>query len=323
MKVLVTGNLPEEVLGQLRTGHEVIFHPANRPMERERLLTLVPDREGLLCMITDRVDEEVMEAAPRLKVIANFGVGFDNIDLRAASAKGILVSNTPDVLTEATADLTFALMLSVARRVLEGDRITRAGAFRFWAPMHFLGQEVSGKTLGIHGLGRIGEAVARRAKGFGMEILYHNRHRLPSAQEKIREITYCGFHELLARSDFVSVHVPLTIDTRHLIGKEELALMRRSAFLINTSRGPVVEEMALVEALKDGVIAGAGLDVYEREPELSPGLAELRNVVLLPHVGSATVETRTNMGLRAAGNLLAGLRGERPIDCLNWEQCGN
>ncbi len=321
MKVLVTGNLPEEVRALIKEEHEIVFYSENRPLARDRLLAWVPDREGLLCMITDRVDEEVMNEAPGLRMIANFGVGFDNIDVSAASDRGILVSNTPDVLTDATADLTFTLMLSVARRVLEGDRITRAGQFRFWAPMHFLGQEVSGKTLGIIGLGRIGRAVAWRAGGFHMEILYHNRHRLGSVQEKDLGITYCDFDTLLARADFVSVHVPLTSMTRHLMGREEFAKMRPSAYLINTARGPVVDEEALLDALRDGVIAGAGLDVYEHEPDLTPGLAELQNVLLLPHVGSATIETRTRMGLRAAGNLLTGLRGERPPDCLNWEQC--
>ncbi|MFZ0450610.1 MAG: D-glycerate dehydrogenase [Desulfatiglandaceae bacterium] len=318
MKVLITGNLPEEVLALIQKEHEIVFHPENRPLDRNRLLAMVADREGLLCMITDRVDVALMKEASGLRMIANFGVGFDNIDVGAASDRGILVSNTPDVLTDATADLTLTLMLAVARRVLEGDRMTRAGEFRFWAPMHFLGQEVSGKTLGIIGLGRIGRAVARRAKGFHMEILYHSRRRLGSVHEKDLGVTYCELDKLLARSDFVSMHVPLTSVTHHLIGREELAMMRSSAYLINTSRGPVVDEEALLVALRDGVIAGAGLDVYEHEPDLTPGLAGLQNVLLLPHVGSATIETRTNMGLRAARNLMAGLRGERPPDCLNW-----
>jgi len=322
MKVLVTGNLPKEVLALIQKEHQVVFHSENRPLERDRLVAMVAGREGLLCMISDRVDVGLMNEAPKLRMIANFGVGFDNIDVGAASERGIPVSNTPDVLTDATADLTFTLMLAVARRVLEGDRITRAGQFRFWAPMHFLGQDVSGKTLGIIGLGRIGRAAARRAKGFQMEVLYHSRRRLDSVQEKDLGIKYCDLDTLLGRSDFVSLHVPLTGVTRHLIGREELGLMRPSAYLINTSRGPVVDEGALLEALRKGVIAGAGLDVYEHEPDLTPGLARLQNVVLLPHVGSATIETRTNMGLRAARNLLAGLRGEKPPDCLNWDAVG-
>jgi glyoxylate reductase len=280
MRTLITGNLPEEVLGLIRREHEVETHQEDRPLERESLLEMVRDKEGLLCMITDRVDEELLEAGPNLQMIANFGVGFDNIDVAAASRRNIPVSNILGVLTDATADLTFGLMLAVARRMLEGDRIARAGAFRFWAPMHFLGHEVSGKTLGA---------------------------------------SYGDFATVLSCADFVSLHVPLTPDTHHFVGRKELATMRTSAFLINTSRGPVVEEQALLEALKEGTIAGAGLDVYEKEPDLTPGLGELDNVVLLPHIGSSTVETRTKMGLKAAKNLLAGLRGKKPPDCLNWD----
>jgi len=319
MRTLVTGNLPEEVLGLIRREHEVKVHPENRPLERDRLLEMVRDKEGLLCMITDRVDEELLKAGSKLQMIANFGVGFDNIDVAAASRRNIPVSNTPGVLTDATADLTFALILAVARRMLEGDRIARAGAFRFWAPMHFLGHEVSGKTLGIVGLGRIGKALARRARGFDMKVLYHNRRRLSEEEERSLGVSYGDFVTVLSRADFVSLHVPLTPDTHHLMGQKELAIMRPSAYLINTSRGPVVEEQALLEALKEGVIAGAGLDVYEKEPDLTPGLEELDNVVLLPHIGSATIETRTKMGLTAAKNLLAGLRGGKPPDCLNWQ----
>jgi glyoxylate reductase len=319
MRTLVTGNLPEEVLGLIRREHEVEVHPENRPLERDRLLEMVRDKEGLLCMITDRVDEELLAAGSKLHMIANFGVGFDNIDVAAASRRNIPVSNTPGVLTDATADLTFALILAVARRMLEGDRIARAGAFRFWAPMHFLGHEVSGKTLGIVGLGRIGKALARRARGFDMKVLYHNRRRLTEEEERSLGVSYGDFATVLSHADFVSLHVPLTPDTHHLMGQKELTIMRPSAYLINTSRGPVVEEQALMEALKEGVIAGAGLDVYEKEPDLTPGLEEFDNVVLLPHIGSATIETRTKMGLMAAKNLLAGLRGRKPPDCLNWE----
>lgn len=319
MKVLVTGNLPREVLHLIQEEHEVESHCEDRPLERHRLMQLAADKEGLLCMITDRVDEELMQEASKLRVIANFGVGYDNIDVAAASERRIPVSNTPEVLTDATADLTFALILAAARRLLEGDHMTRAGEFRFWTPMHFLGHEVSGKTLGIVGLGGIGRAVAKRARGFDMEVLYHGRHRLERDREKEFEVTYAEMDRLLSRSDFVSLHVPLTRETRHLIGKDELAVMKPSAYLINTSRGPVVDEKALLEALRDGTIAGAGLDVFEHEPDITPGLEQLRNVVLLPHVGSATIETRTKMALRAAKNLLAGLRGERPPDCLNWE----
>jgi glyoxylate reductase len=319
MKVLVTGNLPEEVVSIIRKEHDVEAHGEDRPMERHRLLDSVGDMCGLLCMITDRIDNELLEAAGGLRMIANYGVGFDNIDLRAATEKGIPVSNTPGVLTDATADLAFALILATARRVVAGDQRTRTGKFHSFAPFHFLGREVSGKTLGIVGLGRIGKAVARRARGFNMQILYCNRSKINDSEAEALGGNYVDLKTLLAQSDFVSLHVPLNDETRHLVGREELETMKEDAFLINTSRGPVVDEQALVEILQQRKIAGAGLDVYEKEPLLTPGLTLLDNVVLLPHVGSATVETRTAMAMKAMGNLLAGLRGERPPDCLNWE----
>jgi len=319
MKVLVTGRLPEGVMAVIKEEHHVEAHGEDRPIKRQRLLDLVGDKEGLLCMITDRIDGEVLDGAPNLKMIANLAVGYDNIDVADATVRGIPVSNTPGVLTDATADITFALILATARRVVEGDRKTRAGEFRFWAPLHFLGREVSGKTLGIIGLGRIGRAVARRAKGFDMQILYHSRQRLEAFEENELGVSYADFNGLLEQSDFVSLHVPLSDGTHHLIGLRELKTMKPSAYLINTSRGPVVDEAALVEVLREGGIEGAGLDVYENEPALTPGLTELKNVVLLPHVGSGTIETRIRMGLKAAENLLAGLRGKRPPDCLNPE----
>jgi glyoxylate reductase len=319
MRTLITGNLPDEITDLIRREHEVEIHRENRPLEREDLLALVEDKEGLLCMITDRIDDDVLQHAPRLKVIANMAVGYDNIDVAAASGRGVPVSNTPDVLTDATADLAFALILGVARRLVEGDRRTREGKFRYWAPMHFLGHEVSGKTLGIVGLGRIGKALARRAQGFHMKVLYQNRRRISPTEEAALGVSYADLAELLSRADFISLHVPLTPDTYHFVGEKELAMMRTSAYLINTSRGPVVDEMALLRALEKNRIAGAGLDVYEHEPDLTPGLNDLDNVVLLPHSGSATVETRTRMGYKAAENLLAGLRGEKPPDCVNWK----
>jgi glyoxylate reductase len=317
MKVLVTGRLPEEIMARLVADHAVEANHEDRPMERSVLLKGVGDKEGLLCMVTDRIDDELLEKAPKLRMIANYGVGYDNVDLSAATARGIWVSNTPGVLTDATADITIALMLAVARRVVEGDERVRAGQFKYWAPLLFLGHDVSGKTLGIIGLGQIGKAVARRARAFDMNIVYHNRKRIPESQERDLAVRYVTIGELLAQADFVSLHVTLSQATRHLIGAHELKLMKPSAYLINASRGPVVDEEALVEALRTGAIAGAGLDVYEREPELTSGLVELRNVVLLPHVGSATLETRTKMAALAAENLLAGLRGEVPPNCLN------
>ncbi len=320
MKVLVSGRLPEAVIRSIAAEHEVEVNSNDYPMERSEILARLPDKQGFLCMITDSVDAELLDHAPQLKMIANYGVGYNNIDLAAATARGIPVSNTPGVLTDATADAAFALMLACARRVVEGDRRTRQGRFKHWAPLHFLGTEVSGKTLGIVGLGRIGRAVCRRAAGFGMRVLYHSRHRLPAEDEADLSVTHAGLHELLAEADFVSLHVPLTEHTRHLIGAGELRRMKPTAYLINTARGPVVDEKALVQALREGRIAGAGLDVYENEPDLAPGLAERENTVLLPHIGSATIETRTRMAELAAENLLAGLRGQRPPNCLNCQQ---
>jgi glyoxylate reductase len=320
VKVLVTARMPEEVLSLLGRDHQVESYEADPPLDRQRLLRSIADKEGLLCTITDWVDAEVLDSAPALKVIANYGVGFEHIDLDAATRRGIPVTNTPGVLTETTADLAFALILATARRIVAGDQRVRQGKFQYWAPLLFLGQEVNGKTLGIIGMGRIGQAVARRARGFGMKILYHSRTRLAPPAEQELGAAWQPLETLLREADFVTLHVPLTPHTRHLIGGRELELMKNSAFLINTARGPVVDEVALVAVLRQGRISGAGLDVYEKEPELCPGLAELDNVVLLPHLGSATVETRTRMALMAAENLLAGLRGDPPPNCLNWAE---
>lgn len=319
MKVLVTGRLPEVVISLLERDREVTARKVDSPMPRAELLEKIRDKDGLLCTITDRIDDELLDQAPRLRMIANCGVGYDNIDLAAATARGIWVSNTPGVLTDATADVTWALILAVARRVVEGDARVRAGEFTHWAPLLFLGTEVTGKTLGIVGLGEIGKAVARRARAFAMPVLYHNRNRIPEHEEKELGVEYVDLKTLLSESDFVSLHVTLNAQTKHLIAAEELKLMKPTSFLINVARGPVVDENALVLALRDGGIAGAGLDVYENEPNLAAGLSALPNAVLLPHAGSATVETRTRMGMLAAENLLKGLKGTPPPNCLN---CG-
>jgi glyoxylate reductase len=317
MKVFITARLPREVLARIAQEHSFEAHDEDRPIDRGKLLAGIEGKDGLLCTITDRIDLEVLERAPGLKIIANNGVGFDHIDIAAATMRAIPVTNTPGVLTVSTADLTFALILATARRLIEGDRMTRSGKFEFWAPLHFLGQDVGGKTLGIVGFGRIGRAVARRAGGFDMKVIYYNRARLDKDEEDRLGVRFASLEELLKESDFVSLHAPLRVETHHLIGERELSLMKSSACLINTARGPIVDEKSLVEALKQGRIRAAGLDVYENEPLLSPGLAELDNVVLLPHSGSATVETRTRMAVMAAENLLAGLRGERPPNCIN------
>ena len=316
-RILVTGRLPDEVMAQLDAVCDMVANREDRPMEREQVLKKIADREGLLSMITDRVDAELMDRAPNLKIISNLAVGTNNIDVATATARGIAVTNTPGVTTEPTADLTFGLILAVARRIVEEDRLTREGKFQYWAPMLFLGRSVARKTLGIVGFGAIGQAVAKRARGFDMRILYTRRRRLDETREQELGIEYADFGRLLRESDFVSLHVPLTDETRHLIGAKELRQMKPTAFLINASRGPVVNEKELVEALGKGVIAGAGLDVYENEPALEPGLADLPNVVLTPHVGSGTIEDRTLMAGMATDNLLAGLKGEIPRFILN------
>ncbi len=317
MKALVTAKLSEEILSPLRPAHDLIVNPNDFPMSHAEVLDKVRDKDGLLCTISDRIDAELMDCAPGLKMIANFGVGYDNIDVPESSARGIKVSNTPGVLTDATADLAFSLILAVARRVVEGDSRTRSGKWGPWAPFGFLGSEVTGKTLGIIGLGQIGKEVARRAKGFRMPILYHNRKRIPENEELQLGAKYVDLETLLKESDFVSIHVLLNDQSRGLIGANELGLMKPSAFLINVSRGPVINENALVDALKAKKIAGAGLDVYEKEPKLAEGLAELNNTILTPHMGSATIETRIAMGKLAVKNLNAGLMGQRPPNCLN------
>ncbi len=318
-KILITGRLPDEVLYTLKQRFEVEANLEDRPMDRERVLQAMADKEGFVSLVGDSIDIELLDSAPRLRMIAQMAVGYDNVDLAAATARGIPVSNTPDVLTDATADLTFALILALSRRIVELDGRVRRGEFKFWAPMLFLGRDVTGKTLGIVGFGRIGQAVAQRAKGFRMRVLYSDPHKIDTVHEQELNAGYVDLGRLLHEADFVCVHVSLSEETRHLIGKAELALMKPMAYLINAARGPVVDEKALVEALRSGSIAGAGLDVYENEPSLEQGLVELENVVLLPHVGSATLETRVKMASLAAENLRAGLEGGVPPNLLNPE----
>jgi glyoxylate reductase len=267
------------------------------------------DVDGLLCLLTERIDAELLAGAPRLRAVANCAVGYDNVDVRAAAARGIVVTNTPDVLTESSADLAWALLLAAARRVAEGDRMIRAGRWRGWSPDLLLGTDVHGATLGIVGLGRIGAAVARRGLGFGMRVVYTQRHRARRAPHGVERLSLA---RLLAVADFVSLHVPLTAQTRHLIGARELARMKRTAVLVNTSRGAVVDETALVRALGRGRIAGAGLDVFEHEPRVPRALRAAPNVVLTPHIASATTATRARMAELAARNLAVALAGGAP-----------
>ncbi|HBT47025.1 MAG TPA: D-glycerate dehydrogenase [Peptococcaceae bacterium] len=317
-KVYVTRPVPQPAIDLLAERCEVEVNPEDRVLSKEELIEKIRGRDGVFCLLTDKIDAEVMDAAPGVKVFANMAVGFDNIDIPAATARGILVTNTPGVLTEATAEFAWALLFAVARRVVEADKFMRAGKYRAWGPMLMLGQEIHGKTLGVIGGGRIGTAFARRAKGFDLKVLYTDVRPNPQFEAETGG-RFVDTDTLLRESDFVSIHVPLTPSTRHLIGERELKLMKKSAILINTSRGPVVDEAALVKALREGEIWGAGLDVFEREPEMVPGLAELDNVVVCPHIASATWETRTAMATMAARNLLAALEGQLPPQCVNPE----
>ena len=271
------------------------------------------DADALLCLLTDRVDAALLDSAPRLRIVANAVVGYEHVDVQACAARGIVVTNTPDVLTEATADLTWALILATVRRLPRAEHSLRAGEFHGWGFWDYLGGDLAGATLGIYGMGRIGRAVARRATGFGMRVAYSSRTRLSADEEARLGATSVSFDDLLATADVLTLHAPLTPETRHVIGRDALRRMRPGSYLVNTARGPLVDEAALVDALRDGPLAGAGLDVYEREPEITPGLLELPNVVLLPHVGSATRDTRTRMAMLAARNVHAVLRGEPPL----------
>jgi glyoxylate reductase len=322
-KVLVTGRLPEELTADLQRQFDVIANKEDLPMERATILHAIEDCEGLLCMLSDTIDAKLMDRAPRLKVIAGMGAGFNHIDLKAATKRGIMVSNTPGANTEAAADMAFGLMLATARRIVEGDHRTRAGEFKYWAPLFFLGRMVSGKTLGLVGMGQIGKAMVNRARGFSMRVIYFDPYRLDPGLEKAMGVEYVDLMTLLKTADFISLHVPLTSDTWHLIGTPEFAMMKDSACLINASRGPVIDEKALVAALRKGRIAGAGLDVYEDEPLLAPGLADLPNAVLTPHLGSATLESRTAMAAQAALNLKEGLGGKLLPNIVNPEVAMN
>jgi glyoxylate reductase len=304
-RVLITRRLalaPDSVLG---AGIEIDQHDSEEALERRELLRRSREVSALLAVLGDRVDRELLDAAPRLRVVANHAVGYDNVDVPSCTARGVWVTNTPDVLTDATADLTWALILALARRVREGERLLRAGEFRGWAPTMLLGRELRGRALGVLGYGRIGRAVARRAEGFGMRVLFTARGGgVP-------------FDELLQESDFLSIHCPLTPQTRHLIGAAELLRMKRGAVLVNTARGPIVDELALVAALEAGHLGGAGLDVFENEPAVHPGLLDRDDVVLLPHLGSATQETRQSMARIALEQVERVLRGERPTTAVN------
>jgi len=300
--------LPDPVMTAIRARFHLTAEPPSHPPTREALLAGLRQAQAAICTLTERIDRETLKEAPQLTVIANYAVGYNNIDVEAAKALGIVVTNTPDVLTEATADLTWALVLAAARRVPEGHHLVQQGNWKGWEPTQLLGAEVYGKTLGIVGMGRIGRAVARRAAGFDMPILYAGTP-LADPPDAARAWRCVPLPDLLAGSDVVSLHVPLSEKTRHLIGAAELTRMKPTAFLINTSRGPVVDEAALAQALREGRLAGAGLDVYEQEPGVHPGLRGVPQVVTLPHLGSATLTVRVNMGLLCVENVTAVLEG--------------
>ncbi|NHW47921.1 D-glycerate dehydrogenase [Paenarthrobacter sp. MSM-2-10-13] len=312
-RVVVTGRIPEAAIEKLRAEHDVDAWAGPQTITREELLRRVAGADAIVSLLTERVDAELLEAAgPQLKVVANVAVGYDNIDVPACTQRGIVATNTPGVLTEATADIAFGLILMATRRLGEGERLIRSGQAWKWGMFFLLGSSLQGKTLGIVGMGGIGQATARRAKAFGMEIVYQSRSEVDPQIAAELDARRVDLDELLAVADVVSLHCPYGPATHHLIGAEQLAAMKNSAFLINTARGPIVNEDALATALREGVIAGAGLDVFEKEPSVHPELLGLDNVALVPHLGSATVETRTAMAMLAADNALAVLSGEQP-----------
>ncbi|MEO1524691.1 MAG: D-glycerate dehydrogenase [Planctomycetota bacterium] len=316
-KVFLTRGLPAPTMRRLESETELIFQDIDRALSRDELLAGVRDADGMICLLSDQIDAELLDAASRLKVVSNYAVGFNNIDVDAATARGIAVTNTPGVLADSTADMAWALLMAAARRVVEGDELVRSGEWEGWEPMQLLGTEVTGATLGIVGLGQIGQAIARRARGFDMNVLYWSRTRRSKNLEQQLQVQYCELDELLGSSDYLSINVALCEDTRHLLSKAEFEQMKPSSIVINTSRGAVIDEQALVEALRQGAIAGAALDVFEHEPQVTPDLRKMPNVVLAPHLGSATDRTRCQMGELAVSNCLAACAGQVPPHLVN------
>jgi len=320
-KIYVTRRLPQPGVELLEEVCDVEVNPDEAPPTRELLIRKVQDVDGILCLLTDRIDADLMDLAPNLKVVSSMSVGYDHIDVEAATKKGVYVTFTPGVLTEATADFTWALLMAVSRRVIEADRYLRAGKWKIqWSPTHFLGSDLTGKTLGIIGLGRIGEAIAQRARGFNMNVLYFSRARAEQEKERRLNIEFVPLERLFRESDFVTVHVPITDETKHLINEERLRQMKPTAYLVNTSRGPVMDQAVLTRALRERWIAGAGLDVFEKEPiDPNDPLINLENVVLTPHIASATTEARSKMAEVAAKNLISVLEGTPPQFLVNQE----
>jgi glyoxylate reductase len=321
-KILVTKVLYPAARAVLEKFGDVEYWTGSETIPRAEFLKRVADKDALVCLLTDKVDAELLAAAPKLRIAATVSVGYDNIDVAACTAKKVIATNTPGVLDDTTADLAWALMLAIARRLVEGDGWVRTGKWPGFAIDQLLGGDVYGKTLGIIGFGRIGQCVARRALGFRMRVIYSGSNRVPAEVEKELNAEFVEQDKLFTEADFVSLHVPLTPQTRHLICKESLEKMKRTVFLINTSRGPVVDEEALAEALESKKIAGAALDVYEHEPKVNPKLLARRDVILTPHIGSATVETRTRMMVVAANNVAAFFEGRTPPSALNKTELG-
>jgi glyoxylate reductase len=317
-RILATHPLFEPARKILQGSCEVEFWQGKERPKREDVLRMAKDKDGMVCLFTERVNDELLNAAPKVKIVANVAVGFDNIDLAACTKHGVVATNTPGILDETTADFAWTLLMAVARRLGEAEQFARSGNWKNWDLDQFVGADVWGKTLGVVGFGRIGRAVARRAAGFQMKVIYNDAVRVSPEVEKEFNAEYRDFDALLAEADFVSIHVPLLPETRGMFNAPKLARMKRTAFLINTARGPVVDEAALVFALESGKIAGAGLDVFENEPFIHPGLKR-PNVVMAPHIGSASLETRTKMACMAADNIIAFFAGKRPPNLLNPE----
>ena len=315
-RIFVTRKIPEAGLRRLQEYFDMEVSPFDRNLTPAEIIDMAAGAQGMVSIVTDRIDREVIDRLTDIKIIANYAVGFDNIDIEYARQKGISVTNTPDVLTQATADIAIALILCVARRIIEGDKLVRRGEFKGFYPMFFLGVELENKTLGIYGMGRIGQVVAKKALRFGLKVIYHDKilHDEDSLGFPAR---YVSFEDLLRESDFISLHASLTPETYHRFTKEEFRKMKNGVYCINTARGPLVKEEDLVRALKEGWIAGAGLDVYEFEPKVHPDLITLDNVVLLPHIGSATIEVRERMCMVVADDLIAFFRGESPPNKVN------
>jgi lactate dehydrogenase-like 2-hydroxyacid dehydrogenase len=318
-KVLVTQKVFEEALALLGKHFEVESNQRDMTLSPAQLVKKLQGKAGAMILLTNTIDDRILAQCPDLKIVSNIAVGFNNIDVKTCTRRGVMVTNTPGVLDDTTADFTWTLLLAAARRVVESDKFFRTGKWKGWGLMQFLGHDVHHKTLGIVGFGRIGKGVARRAKGFDMRVIYTDVQRVDEATEREYGVMYVDKRTLLRESDFVSIHVPLFPETQHYLSDAEFALMKKTAILVNAARGPIVDEKALVRALKEGKIAGAGLDVYEKEPKCERALLSMKNVVLAPHTASASIETRTRMSIMAAGNIVAGLSGQRPPNLVNPE----